>query len=161
MPLSMVLKDSTQISAYTRLHETSMSRYIPTDSLQIHLPKVCGLYLQDPCLGSAGSSNSKLLQDIMTFFLFLLLSSSICSSPKELWLNVDIYSILFQAPIQQIADKIAGLFVPGILILSASTLIIWTSLGFADPFVIPKYVSQQHIAVASNKCPRSLIGGEN
>ena len=35
------------------------------------------------------------------------------------------FGILFQAPIQRIADKIAGVFVPFILIMSAATFVGW------------------------------------
>lgn len=35
------------------------------------------------------------------------------------------FGILFQAPIQRIADKIAGVFVPFILITSAATFVGW------------------------------------
>ncbi|XP_071848505.1 copper-transporting ATPase 1-like isoform X2 [Apostichopus japonicus] len=42
-----------------------------------------------------------------------------------------------KAPIQQIADKISGVFVPSILLLSITTLGIWMALGFTDPTRIP------------------------
>ena len=35
-----------------------------------------------------------------------------------------------KAPIAKLADKIAGIFVPAVLIISALTFIIWTSLGY-------------------------------
>ncbi|XP_022104586.1 copper-transporting ATPase 1-like isoform X2 [Acanthaster planci] len=43
-----------------------------------------------------------------------------------------------KAPIQQIADKIAGVFVPGILVLSSLTLAIWIAIGMTHPDLIPK-----------------------
>ncbi|XP_038054845.1 copper-transporting ATPase 2-like isoform X2 [Patiria miniata] len=46
-----------------------------------------------------------------------------------------------KAPIQQIADKIAGVFVPGILVLSTLTLAIWIAIGMTHPELIPTYVS--------------------
>ncbi|PIK50859.1 putative copper-transporting ATPase 2 [Apostichopus japonicus] len=42
-----------------------------------------------------------------------------------------------KAPIQQIADKISGVFVPSILLLSITTLGIWMALGFTDATRIP------------------------
>ncbi|XP_071476855.1 copper-transporting ATPase 2-like [Diadema antillarum] len=44
-----------------------------------------------------------------------------------------------KAPIQQIADKISGKFVPGILFLSLLTLGIWLTIGFVNVQLIPIY----------------------
>ncbi|XP_041455525.1 copper-transporting ATPase 1-like isoform X3 [Lytechinus variegatus] len=44
-----------------------------------------------------------------------------------------------KAPIQQIADKISGLFVPTILFLSIGTLCIWITIGFVDIEKVPIY----------------------
>lgn len=76
-----------------------------------------------------------------------------------------------KAPIQQIADKISGVFVPGILILSVTTLGIWIALGFTDPTRIPTHDAMTHtsdtevvlsfsfqvaIAVLAIACPCAL-----
>ncbi|XP_033627426.1 copper-transporting ATPase 2-like isoform X3 [Asterias rubens] len=47
-----------------------------------------------------------------------------------------------KAPIQQIADKIAGVFVPGILILSTITLTVWIAIGMTHPDLIPTFTPE-------------------
>ena len=52
-------------------------------------------------------------------------------------------SIIFlpclQAPIQNLADKIAGVFVPMVCILSTSTLLGWVIAGYVDVSLIDKH----------------------
>ncbi|XP_077869327.1 copper-transporting ATPase 2-like [Saccoglossus kowalevskii] len=50
-----------------------------------------------------------------------------------------------KAPIQQIADKISGYFVPGIIILSTLTLAIWLVIGYIDFSIIPEFRGQHQV----------------
>ncbi|XP_077995940.1 copper-transporting ATPase 2-like [Glandiceps talaboti] len=46
-----------------------------------------------------------------------------------------------KAPIQRIADKLAGVFVPLVFALSLTTLLVWITIGYANPeliYLIPK-----------------------
>uniref|UniRef100_A0A663MAE4 Copper-transporting ATPase 2 n=1 Tax=Athene cunicularia TaxID=194338 RepID=A0A663MAE4_ATHCN len=78
-----------------------------------------------------------------------------------------------KAPIQQLADKFSGYFVPFIIIISTVTLIVWITIGFINFDVIQKYFPNQNkhvskaelilrfafqtsITVLSIACPCSL-----
>ncbi|XP_061313406.1 copper-transporting ATPase 2 isoform X3 [Pezoporus flaviventris] len=78
-----------------------------------------------------------------------------------------------KAPIQQLADKFSGYFVPFIIIISTVTLIVWVTIGFINFEVIQKYFPNQNkdvskaelilrfafqtsITVLSIACPCSL-----
>ncbi|XP_008943368.1 PREDICTED: copper-transporting ATPase 2 [Merops nubicus] len=78
-----------------------------------------------------------------------------------------------KAPIQQLADRFSGYFVPFIIIISTVTLIVWITIGFINFDVIQKYFPSQNkhvskaelvlrfafqtsITVLSIACPCSL-----
>lgn len=52
----------------------------------------------------------------------------------------DIIVLFFwQAPIQQLADKLSGYFVPFIVVISLLTVVAWLIIGFLDFDIVAKY----------------------
>uniref|UniRef100_A0A8C8SGL3 Copper-transporting ATPase 2 n=1 Tax=Pelusios castaneus TaxID=367368 RepID=A0A8C8SGL3_9SAUR len=49
-----------------------------------------------------------------------------------------------KAPIQQLADKFSGYFVPFIIIISTVTLLVWITIGFLNFDVVQKYFPNQN-----------------
>lgn len=48
-----------------------------------------------------------------------------------------------KAPIQQLADKIAGYFVPGVMLVSLLTLVVWVLIGFHNVDYITRFFKRQ------------------
>lgn len=68
-----------------------------------------------------------------------------------------------KAPIQNLADRIAGYFVPGVITLSIITLTVWIIIGYKNDSnenhkseTILKYAFQAAITVLAIACPCSL-----
>jgi heavy metal translocating P-type ATPase len=58
-----------------------------------------------------------------------------------------------RAPVQRLADKVSGLFVPGVVVAAVLTFIIWISVGPAPSFI---YAIVNSIAVLIIACPCAL-----
>nr|XP_009860869.1 copper-transporting ATPase 2 [Ciona intestinalis] len=55
-----------------------------------------------------------------------------------------------KAPIQQVADKIAGKFVPGVIIISIVTWVAWVIVGYTNPSVLSEF-AKKHEYLSSHE----------
>ena len=72
-----------------------------------------------------------------------------CHSSYANFLMED-YFCFFQAPIQRFADKIAGIFVPTIVLLSVTTLVVWTVIGFSNPGWVKRHFEVRCTYITKN-----------
>lgn len=61
-----------------------------------------------------------------------------------------------KAPIQQLADKIAGFFVPVVIFISTVTIVIWVTIGYCDISYLPFTVSRLFISHFSSSLRDSI-----
>ena len=72
---------------------------------------------------------------ITTMMIFIIIFVNILAT---IFISITFLPCL-QAPIQNLADKIAGVFVPMVCILSTSTLLGWVIAGYVDINLIDKH----------------------
>ena len=94
------------------------------------------------CFFNKMLNRSTFLKQVGTIFVLVSLS---CAS-----------DLTSKAPIQQIADKISGYFVPLILSLSVMTLAIWLTIGFVNIEIIPRYKAPVNGTVSCTQFQHSL-----
>ncbi len=58
-----------------------------------------------------------------------------------------------KAPIQQMADNIAGYFVPGILLLSLITFLCWLAVALTDQFTGHQVRESEYALEGETICP--------
>lgn len=51
-----------------------------------------------------------------------------------------------KSPIQSLVDKISGIFVPIVILLSLLTFLVWITIGYVLPGIVPDYTSSLGLA---------------